>query len=58
MDGTHRHLIILEVGLYFSGYPKHKERPIKPAGHWFEQIEALAAAWPDKGITSFRERFY
>jgi hypothetical protein len=46
MDGTHRHLVILEVGLYFSGYPKHKERPIKPAGHWFEQIEAFAAAWP------------
>lgn len=46
MDGTNRHLIIVEVGLYFSDYPKHKQRPIKPAGHWFEQIEAFAAAWP------------
>jgi hypothetical protein len=46
MGGAHKQLLIVEEGMYFTHYPRHREHPIKPAGHWFEQIEAFAAAWP------------
>lgn len=46
MRSTARPLIIVEEGLFFASFPKHARTPIKPEGHWFEQIEAFATAWP------------